>query len=52
MAKTEPAKDQAAQTPVQTPAQGGSYTLDDQTGEHTLVERTQENNRTMTNKGS
>lgn len=31
----------APQSPA-TPALGGSYTVDEQTGEHTLIERTQE----------
>lgn len=46
MAKTDTVKPTAApvQTPVPpTPKEGGSYTLDDTTGEHTLIERTQEN---------
>jgi len=49
MAKTnKPTPDTAPINPAQTPpAQGGSYTLDEQTGAHTLVERTEHANRTM-----
>lgn len=45
MAKTEPTKPaEPVQTPAPaTPKEGGSYLIDDTTGEHTLLERTQEN---------
>ncbi len=35
----------AAQQPA-TPSHGGSYVVDEQTGEHTLVERTQQQGET------
>ena len=41
---SKPAAEPVVQTPAPaTPKEGGSYTLDDKTGEHTLIERTQEN---------
>lgn len=44
MAKNDTVKTDPVQTPVPaTPKEGGSYTLDDKTGEHTLIQRTKEN---------
>lgn len=39
---TIPAETTALVAAVPPPAQGGSYLVDEQTGEHTLTERTQE----------
>lgn len=42
--KTTPdaAPEQAPPQPAPTPAHGGSYLVDEQTGDHTLIERTQD----------
>lgn len=45
MAKTDTSKatDPVQTTAPATPKEGGSYMVDEKTGEHTLIERTKEN---------
>ena len=43
--KPTPEQPQPEPVPAATPSAGGSYIVDEKTGQHTLVERTQENTK-------